>query len=165
MTAAILNALEEHYRRLNRIIAAPEWACFRELATWTGFTPRLIDFYAFNCWHSKGFLRVAYEVKISRGDFKRELAEPAKREPAMKLCNEFYFICPEGMLRADEIPAGCGLRDVSETGRIRTRLRAPRREVGEPALPFMASLARRVATMEKELSAPAPEATIPTGAE
>lgn len=145
----ILSALEEHYRRLNRM-TIPEWACFRELATWTGFTPRLIDFYAFNCWESKGFLRVAYEVKVYRGDFKRELDEPGKRQPAMKLSNEFYFICPEGMLGVDEIPPGCGLRDVNATGRIRTRLRAPKREVTEPGLPFMAAMARRVAAMEKE---------------
>lgn len=145
----ILKSLDDHYRRLNRIIAAPEWACFRELATWTGFTPRLIDYYAFNCWHSKDFLRVAYEVKISRSDFKRELLEPFKREPAMKLSNEFYFICPLGMLRPEEIPPGCGLRDVSETGRIRTRLRAPKREVAEPNLPFIASLARRVCAAER----------------
>ena len=46
---------------------------------------------------------VGYEVKVSRGDLRRELLEPGKRARARRLCNEFYFAVPSGLLSAEEL--------------------------------------------------------------
>lgn len=47
--------------------------------------------------------RVGYEVKVSRGDLRRELLAPRKRALASKFCNAFYFAVPKGLLTDDEV--------------------------------------------------------------
>jgi len=49
--------------------------------------------------------RVCYEVKTSRGDFLSELKQPLKRRLGMRYSNEFYFVTPAGLVKAEEIPA------------------------------------------------------------
>lgn len=47
--------------------------------------------------------RIGYEVKISRGDLRRELLAPRKRAKAVAWCNAFYFAVPKGLLSKDEL--------------------------------------------------------------
>lgn len=70
-----------------------QWTCIEE---WRG-----IDLMAWRAWG--GGYRVGYEVKVSRGDFRTELLNPAKRKDAVSLCNRFYFAVPEGLLKPAEI--------------------------------------------------------------
>lgn len=51
----------------------------------------------------------AYEIKVNRGDFLRELEYQSKRIPAMAISNYFWFATPFGLIEPDEIPDGCGL--------------------------------------------------------
>ena len=146
-TADILAALELHYSVKNNPVS-PEWAYFSEMAVDTG-SPQRIDFYAINCWNSKRYLRIAYEIKVSRADFRAELRAPLKRDAALRLSNEFYFIAPRGLLKPVEMPEGCGLREVNDEGRIVTRLRAPQRDTPDPDAGFLAALARRACRAEK----------------
>jgi len=53
--------------------------------------------------------RTAYEIKISREDFQRELADPEKRRRAMRIADFFFFAVPEGLVQPDEVPEECGL--------------------------------------------------------
>jgi hypothetical protein len=68
-----------------------------------------IDFLAFSAWQSpKPAIGVAnpivgYEVKVSRSDYRRELANPHKRAGAVRFCNAFYFAVPDGLLKPDEL--------------------------------------------------------------
>jgi len=55
-----------------------------------------------------------YEIKVSRSDFSRD----DKWRGYLAYCNEFYFVCPAGMLKPEEIPAPAGLMTVSSTGTI-----------------------------------------------
>jgi hypothetical protein len=88
----------------------PEWAAFTELANGTGASStRRIDVAAFNCWPSKGYLRIAYEVKRTRADFMRELANPKKREDAERYFHECWFVTMRGVCEPREIPEGWGL--------------------------------------------------------
>lgn len=50
-----------------------------------------------------------YEVKVSRADFLADLAKPAKRAGYIALGEAFYYACPEGLIRRDEVPPGVGL--------------------------------------------------------
>lgn len=136
-----------------------EWAVFREVRFGTGASASAdsaIDAFAFNCWPSGGFKRVSYEIKVSRGDFLRELKNPLKRRPALAVSNEFYFlVCPGVVHNVEEIPVGCGLilaAKYVQAGRVRWNVQKqvpalPRDEEGA-SWAFLASLARRIATHE-----------------
>jgi hypothetical protein len=131
-----------------------EWVLFPELRFGTGASTNAdsrVDAFAMHCWPSKRFLRVAYEIKVSRGDFLRELKDPLKRRPGLLISNQFYFLCCPGVAKAEEIPADCGLLVARKTQEPRGWLWDIREAV--PALPrdemgvswaFVASLARRV---------------------
>lgn len=62
-----------------------------------------IDLLAVAAWSSLGFRRVGYEVKISRGDLRRELLKPRKRASAVGWCHEFYFALPAGLMTPEEM--------------------------------------------------------------
>ncbi len=49
-----------------------------------------------------------YEVKISRGDFQRDVSE-GKYLSYMKFCHQFYFATPAKLIDKGELPEGCGL--------------------------------------------------------
>ena len=72
---------------------AREWAFFSELRVGTGYATykhrkgsalsveQRIDVWAMNLWPSKKFKRIAYEIKVSKSDFKREIEDPKKGRP------------------------------------------------------------------------------------
>src|SRR5690606_1336612 len=126
MTAAeVLAVLQRHYRE--------PWATFAELRVGTGWgKPRTVyprdtkgnyiltksgnrkrktvhdvdttlDFFALHTWPSKKFRRIAFEVKVTRADYKNEIKKPWKREPGLAVSNEFYFVTPPGLLKKEEI--------------------------------------------------------------
>jgi len=62
--------------------------------------------------------RTAIEVKVSRQDFLRETE--AKRRPWIRCSHRFVYAAPKGLLRANEIPKGIGLWEVSLTAKAKT---------------------------------------------
>jgi hypothetical protein len=145
-TAAQITALLQHRH------AAPEWASFAQLPSNTGGINRYLDFYAINLWHSKRYLKVAYEIKISRSDFHREMNEPRKREFAEKIADEAYFATPLNLINPDEVPEGWGLIEMNAGG-LRIKKRAPQRKVEDLPMSFIASLARRLSDPPQALPA------------
>lgn len=121
----------------------PEWAAFEEFMARTGFDASRIDFLAMNCWPSKQFWIVAYEIKVSRGDFAAELKKPEKRAPAEAVANECFFVAPAGLLKIDEIPEGWGLVEKTKGGLRKVKHATQRKDRNLP-IDFVASLARRV---------------------
>jgi hypothetical protein len=96
----------------------PEWAVVRELSNGTGHDARgRIDLAAFNCWPSKKFVRIAYEVKRTRGDFLRELKQPTKREWVEKGFHETWFVVLPGVCTPEELPEKWGLLVASKNGK------------------------------------------------
>lgn len=75
------------------------WTCIEE---WMN-----IDLLAVAAWASvkpfPRYARVGYEVKVSRSDYKRELANPYKRAAAVAFCHEFYFAVPVDLLTPYEV--------------------------------------------------------------
>jgi hypothetical protein len=122
--------------------AGSEWGTFVELNASTGGRGGRIDFFAMNLWPSNRFLKVAYEIKVSRADFAKELANPRKREDAEALADECWFATPVGMVRPDEVPEGWGLIEMVANG-LRVKKRARQRKIESLPLSFVASIARR----------------------
>jgi hypothetical protein len=71
---------------------------------------RTIDFLALDLWESHGCAMIGHEVKVSRSDWLRELADPTKGEAWARWCDQFYVVAPMGVVRdRAELPAGWGL--------------------------------------------------------
>jgi hypothetical protein len=47
--------------------------------------------------------RIGYEVKVSRGDLRRELLAPLKRKKNVEWCNAFYLATPKGLISKEEL--------------------------------------------------------------
>lgn len=112
---------------------AGEWAVVFELAKGTGANGQdgRIDAAAFNCWPSKGFHRLAFEVKRSRGDFMRELERPAKRAWVESNFHQTWFVVSAGLVKPEEVPESWGLLMATKEGtELRKVKQAMHREIG-----------------------------------
>lgn len=147
MTAEdILKVLLDKYHSSNG------WLSFPELRDGPGFDKRSIDLFVMHSWPSKRMQRIAFEIKVSVQDFKKELAIPNKREPFVKFANEFYFVTPKGLLdkyRGD-IPPECGLAEITlvpygdtERATVRVIRRAEYHEC-PPTWGFICTILRRM---------------------
>lgn len=69
---------------------------------------------------------IGYEIKVSRQDFDRD----DKWVEYLPCCHKFYFVCPAGLIRANDIPQGIGLMWMTVSGsRLMTKVPAVRRDV------------------------------------
>lgn len=97
-----------------------EWVLFDELRSDAGFNggTSQCDLLAVNTWPSRGFRRVGHEVKVSRGDWLKEMKNPAKADWWWKLCHHWYLVVPKpyrDIVKDGELPDGWGLMEVSDT--------------------------------------------------
>lgn len=130
-----------------------EWATFTEVRNGTGWQQqdRYMDLFALSCWPSKGFRSVAYEVKVNRSDFMKELLDPTKRKFSEAVAMECWFATPTGLVTKDEVPEGWGLVTVSANGDIKT-LKMPTQRTPEPwGMSFIASLLRKASEPESDV--------------
>jgi len=67
---------------------------------------------------------IGYEIKVSRADFEQD----QKWIDYLPYCHEFYFVCPAGLVRSDELPANVGLMWISSTGKPHTKHKAEHHE-------------------------------------
>ena len=96
--------------RLRKRFEPPEWVLLEEFHNATGgAATHRFDALAFNVWPSRGMVRVGVEVKVSRSDFARELANHDKRAAIEKHCHEVYFACAKGVCEPREVPEPWGL--------------------------------------------------------
>lgn len=128
-----------------------QWIFLEELRLGTGFSrnsDQRMDAWAMHTYPSHGHHRVAYEVKVTRADFRQEIRTPSKRRHALLWSNVFYFVAPVGVVPREEVPPECGLLEVvgddPETARLLTTISAPVRDSMWPTWCFVASLARRM---------------------
>jgi hypothetical protein len=130
---------------------SPEWANFVEFRAGTGYESKgQFDFMTFHTWPSKGFRRIIYEIKVSRGDFTKELNNLEKRLPAEQLAHECWFATPAGLVKPDEVPEGWGLVEQIKNG-MRAKKQAKQRNPGDLSEKFYMMLARRSAEPKPEL--------------
>lgn len=119
------------------------WAS--ELALSTG--ARRCDFWTIAPWQSKGYLAIAYEIKISRADFRRDTHE--KQREARLFSDRFYYVTPAGLLRPEEIPDWAGLIEIAD-GKKHTIVMAPLRDKDAPSWELIVSLLRNSGTVRRD---------------
>ncbi len=125
---------------------------FEELRLSSGFAWQgRIDFLSLSVSPSNGNLATAYEVKISKADFKRDTHK--KQRGARLFSDRFYYIAPTGIIDPDAVPDWAGLIEVSwKSVRYRggTTVRligkeiipAPKRDKDQPSWGLVCSLIR-----------------------
>ncbi len=78
--------------------------------TWGGEHSRLDAWVMKKSWAHP--LVIGYEIKVSRSDFIND----QKWHNYLPYCNEFYFVAPQGIINASELPPEAGLLTVASTG-------------------------------------------------
>ncbi|KKL10407.1 hypothetical protein LCGC14_2556130 [marine sediment metagenome] len=154
-TADILSAI----RRLH---LGNQWAFFEELRIGTGYgqgREQRMDAFACGLW-SKNWGSMAYEVKTTRADFRREIKAPLKRRMALRYSNLYWFVTPQGLTEPSELPIETGLMEVhwatvsyyserKEGWIAKVVVPAPWRDVPPPTWSLFCAVARRVASIEQ----------------
>ena len=122
---------------------------FEELRLSSGFAMQgRIDFLAIAVAPSTGNRAVAYEVKVSRADFKRDTY--AKQRGARLYSDHFYYIAPKGTIPEADVPDWAGLIEVEwkvVKGRepflaFKELITAPKRDKEPPSWGLVCSLVR-----------------------
>ena len=111
------------------------WAT--ELAFFSGM--RRIDFFTLEPTASKQFRASAYEIKISRADFKRDCEQ--KQLGALKWSDRFWYVTPPNLLNLSELPEWSGLQEW-DGKTFRVRRKAPPRRKAVPDWEFVVSMLR-----------------------
>jgi hypothetical protein len=105
----------------------PQWAYMEHVRSHSGFDAQsTIDALAIHLWRSKQHEVHAFEVKVSRADFRRELAEERAKSAIWREWVEFFWIvAPDNVVPKDELPEEFGLLVTWRDG-LRVVKQAPR---------------------------------------
>jgi hypothetical protein len=83
-----------------------------------------------------------FEVKVSRGDWQRELQKPEKAEAIMRYCDHWWIVTPKGLVRDGELPPTWGLYELDGRG-LRCAVQAPKLDATPLTREFVAAMVRR----------------------
>lgn len=108
-TAIMVDLL--HFRHQASNGNARSHVVLEEVAPGTGWAARRwADVLVLSVWPSKGLTLDGFEVKASRADLKRELADPDKHEATARYCDTWnLLVWDETVLKGFEIPDSWGL--------------------------------------------------------
>lgn len=111
---------------------------------------RRCDFWTISANGSAGFDAIAYEIKISRADFRRDSA--SKQRQARLFSDRFFYVTPLGLVTPEEVPDWAGLIELN-SGKLRTRVHAPRRDKDAPTWQLLVSLIRNSGEIRRDSDA------------
>jgi hypothetical protein len=108
---------------------------------------RRCDLWTISANSSAGFKARAYEVKISRADFRRDTA--IKQREARLFSDQFFYVTPVGLLRPDEVPDWAGLIEYAD-GAFKTVVHAPYRDKDAPTWELVVALIRNSGSINRD---------------
>jgi hypothetical protein len=85
----LIEALRRQYQPAHGWIVLPQ---VRDATGWQG--KRTADAIALNAWPSRGLELHGFELKTYRGDWLRELKQPAKAESIFRYCDRWWIVTP-----------------------------------------------------------------------
>lgn len=116
-SAAVVAALSKRFH-------APAWALLEQVADGTGYgISRFADAVAMSLWPSRGLDLHGIEIKVSRGDWLREMKRPDKAEPIAGYCDFWWLATTPDVvdLERDPIPQPWGLLVLTGRGLVQHR--------------------------------------------
>ncbi len=125
--------------------APPEYAVMWEVGRATGAVShqRYADAVIMSIWPSRGLELHGVEIKVSRSDWRREAADPAKAEAIAAYCDRWWVFTGPGVIQdTSELPPMWGAREFDGKS-WRTIKEAERTEAKVCDRAFLASLLRR----------------------
>ncbi len=106
---------------------------------------RVCDFMAQDLWHTGELALHGHEVKVSRSDWLRELADPSKAEAFRRYCDRWWLVVSDrAIVKPGELPAGWGLMELSGSA-LRVVKGAPKLTPEPLSVTFRAALLRATA--------------------
>lgn len=143
-TQILLDLVRQRYTGGNG--AAPAHVVIEEVAPGTGFGQRWADVLALSCWPSKGYHLDGYEIKASKTDLKRELADPSKHRAVARYCNAWWLVVWDEKILVDGIPDDWGILvgvpGPFETRELKLHRKAAKRTPDPWPKTFVASMVR-----------------------
>lgn len=134
----------------------PRFACAEHVRSHAGFdAARTADFIAMDLWPSKGLALHGHEVKVSRSDWLRELADPAKADAFMRYMDRWWLVVPDAAMVRGDLPARWGLM-AQRGGRLVVVVAAPKLTPEPLPRTLLASLLRATAATALRRQAHAP---------
>jgi len=133
---------------LRKKYAAPEWALLEEVRNKTGYgggkEERYADAVAMSLYPSRGLSVLGFEIKVSRGDWLRELKDPQKSVAIQSFCDHWWVVIggPK-IVELSEVPQNWGLMGFTN-GRACIVKDAPKLEPKPLDRAFVASMMRRM---------------------
>lgn len=141
----MLDALHARYSQASQGQSV-RWACAEHVRSHASFeAKRTCDFMAQDLWLSGKLELHGHEVKVSRSDWLRELADPSKAEEFRRFCDRWWLVVPDPSIVRADLPTGWGLIALGRGGRLVVVKQAPHLSP-EPHPPtFRAALLRATA--------------------
>lgn len=129
---------------LARRYAAPAWSFFEQVARGTGWkADGWADAMALSLWPSRGIELYGFEVKVSRGDWLRELKNPQKADKIAVLCHRWWIVAAPDCVQPSELPPNWGLIEL-RGGKLWDVVQATSCKPKELDWGFLAAILRRV---------------------
>lgn len=136
----IVSALRKRY--------APQAGAFLEQVrsrTGYGGDVRTADALGMTLWPSRGLELHGMEIKVSRGDWKRERDDPAKAEEIAQYVDRWWLVVGDERIVEDgELPPAWGLLVPGKRGQLRVKQEAPKLEAKAPSRAFLAAVFRNL---------------------
>lgn len=148
-TQLILDTLKKYYTSWNRgrsNIIFPE---LRLGSGYCGVAQRRIDLFIISS--NAGNTTTAFEIKVSRQDFLKDINNDLKQRGARLYSNYFYYVTPKGLLKSEEIPVWAGLKELDlddahkvEKGYFNTPVPAPLHPKAMPSWGLICAMIRHI---------------------
>jgi hypothetical protein len=130
------------FDRIRARFPSPAFVLLPQVRSRTGaYAAGTADALAISVWPSRGLYFVGIEIKVSRHDWRRELANPNKADCIQRYCRHWYVAAPQGIIPTDEVPPTWGLIECK--GRSTTVAKnAPTLDAVPPDATFVCSVLR-----------------------
>jgi len=130
----------------------PEYAIMWEVGEGTGaIRGRYADAIIMSLWPSRGLELHGVEIKVSRSDWRREAADPAKAEAIARYCDRWWIHTPPGIVDdLSGLPPAWGLREFD--GKTWKTIREAAKTDADPVTrSFLAAMLRRADGMMRAM--------------
>jgi hypothetical protein len=134
----ICAALHRRYNPPSNGRPGEGYVCIEEARSGAGFQGNngQCDFLAINTWQSRGLTVIGHEIKVSRTDLLKELAQPEKAEQFGRFCHMWWLVMPSELYAKmdHQVPTAWGVLTASDKGRL-TEAQKPQRNRTPDAVP------------------------------